>query len=60
MLIFLILNYWITLLILADIAKNFKPFVELVIPIEISSKETKAEIEIHPETVEAKIKKCSI
>ena len=60
MLIFLILNYWLTLLILADIAKIFNPSVELVIPIEILSKEAKAEIEIHPETVEAKIKKCSI
>ena len=31
-----------------------------VITIEILSKEAKAEIEIHPVTAEAKIRKCSI
>ena len=34
--------------------------MELVIPLEIPSKETKAEIEIHPVTAEAKIGWCSI
>ena len=33
---------------------------EIVISIGIPSKETKAEIEIHPVIAEAKIKKCSI
>ena len=35
----------------------FNPIVELVIPMEMPSKEAKAEIEIHPITVEAKIRK---
>ena len=33
---------------------------EIVISIGIPSKETKAEIEIHPVIAEAKIRKCSI
>ena len=33
---------------------------KLVIPIEIPSKEAKAEIEIHPVIAEGKIRKCSI
>ena len=41
-------------------AKFFNPTAELVIPKGIPTKEGKAEIEIHPETLEAKIKKCSI
>ena len=36
------------------------PIAELVIPIRIPIKEAKAEIEIHPVIVEAKIRKCSI
>ena len=38
----------------------FNPTADLVIPIEIPSKETKAETEIHPVIPEAKIRKCSI
>ena len=41
-------------------AQIFNATAELVIPIAISSKETKAEIEIHLVIVEAKIRKCSI
>ena len=41
-------------------AKIFNPIPELVIPIVIPTKEAKAEIEIHPVTAEAKIRKCSI
>ena len=41
------------------IAQIFHPIVELAIPIGILSKETKAEIEIHPVIVEAKIRKWS-
>ena len=38
----------------------FNTIAELIIPIKISSKETKAEIEMHPVIVEAKIRTCSI
>ena len=47
-------------LIHAVIAQIFNPIAELVIPIGIPTKETKAEIEIHPATAEAKIRKHSI
>ena len=47
-------------LIPAVIVQIFNPIAELVIPIKIPSKETKAEIEIHQATAEAKIRKCSI
>ena len=42
------------------IAHIFNPIAELVIPIGIPIKEVKAEIEIHPVILEAKIRKCSI
>ena len=58
MFFFLIIDLY--LLIPAAITPIFNPIAELVIPIEILSKETKAEIEIHPVIVEAKIRKCSI
>ena len=48
------------LLIAAVLAQIFNPIAELVIPIEISTKEAKAEMETHPIIVEAKIRKCSI
>ena len=41
-------------------AQIFNPTAELVTPIEIPNKEGRAEIEKHPVTVEAKIRKCSI
>ena len=47
MLLFLFLNYELILLISAVIAQIFKPTAELVLPIGISSKETKEEIEKH-------------
>ena len=47
-------------LIPAAIAQIFNPIVEFVTPIGIPIKETKAEIEIHPEIGEDKIRKCSI
>ena len=47
-------------LIPAAIAQIFNPIAELVIPTGIPSKEAKAEIEIHPVMVEAKIRKFSI
>ena len=56
--VFLIIELY--LLIPAVTAKFFNPIAELVIPTRIPSKETKAEIEIHPVIVEAKIRKCSI
>ena len=45
-------------MILAVFAQIFSPIAELAIPIEISSNEAKADIEIHPVTVEAKIRQC--
>ena len=42
------------------IAQIFNPIAELVIPIEIPTKEAKAEMEMHPVIVEAKIRNCSI
>ena len=48
------------LLIPAVTAQIFNPIAELVISIGIPTKETKAEIEIHPVIVEAKIRMCSI
>ena len=44
----------------AVIIQIFSPIAELVIPIGIPNKEAKAEIEIHPVIVEAKMRKCSI
>ena len=56
--VFLIIE--LKFLIPATIAQIFNPIAELVIPVEIPSKEAKAEIQIHPVTVEAKIRKYSI
>ena len=47
-------------LIPAVIAQIFNPIAELVIPIGMPIKEAKAEMETHPVTVEAKIRKHSI
>ena len=47
-------------LIPTAIAQIFNPIAKLLIPIGITSKEVKTEIEIHPVIVEAKIRKCSI
>ena len=44
------------LLIAAVIAQIFNHITELIIPIEIPTKEAKAEIEIHLVTTEAKIR----
>ena len=42
------------------IAQIFSPISELVIPIGIPTKESKAEIEIHSVIVDAKIRTCLI
>ena len=55
---FLIIALYV--LISAVIEQTFNHIGELIIPIRIPSKEAEAEIEIHPVTVEAKIRKCSI
>ena len=55
---FLIIDLYF--LIPAAIAQIFNPIAELVIPIGIPIKEAKAESEMHPVIVEAKIRKCSI
>ena len=47
-------------LIPAAISQIFNPIAELIFSIGIPSNEAKAEIEIHPVIVEAKIRKCSI
>ena len=51
------LNIDLYFLISAAIAQTFNPIAELVIPIELPSKKAKAEIEINPVIVEAKIRK---
>ena len=45
-------------LILVVTAQIFNPIAELAIPIGIPSKTGKAEIEVDPVNVEAKIRKC--
>ena len=45
-------------LISAVIAPNFNPISEIVISLKIRSKEAKTEMEIHPVTAKAKIRKC--
>ena len=55
---FLIIDLYF--LIAGAVAQIFNPIAELVIPIWISSKEAKAEIETLPVIVEAKIRKCSL
>ena len=59
-LFFFFLIIEIYFLISAVIAQIFNHTAELVIPIGIPSKEAKAEFEIHPVIVEAKIRKCTI
>ena len=51
---FLIIDLYF--LIPAFISQIFNPIAELVVTIEIPSKETKLEVEIHPIIVEAKIR----
>ena len=57
---FLFLIIELYFLIAAVIAEIFHLTVELVVPIGLPTKETKAEIEIYPVTAEAKIGKCSM
>ena len=47
-------------LISATIKKIFNTIAELIIPIGIPTKETKAEMGMHPVTVELGVSKCSI
>ena len=54
------LNYWLKLLITGVITQVFNSIAEHVVPIRIPSKKTKVDTEIHPVTLEAKIRKCSI
>ena len=60
----LFLNYLLItdlyFLIPATIKKIFNPIAELIIPIGIPTKETKAEMGMHPVTVELGVSKCSI
>ena len=52
------LNYWLMFFNLWSYYTN--SYCRTWMPIEISSKEVKAEFEIHPVTTEAKISKCPI
>ena len=56
--LFLLLNYWLILFDSCSFPQIFSPIAELAIPIGISSSEAKADLEIHPVTVEAKTRKC--
>ena len=60
MLLFLFLIIDLYLLIPAVVAQIFNSIAELVNSIGVPIKEAKAEFEIHPVIVEAKIRKCSI
>ena len=60
MLLFLFSIIDLYFLIPAAIAQIFNPIAELVIPIQIRSKEVETEKEIHPGIVEFKITTCSI
>ena len=60
MVLFLFLNFWLILFNTAVIAPIFNPIVDFVIPIGTPSKEAKAEFEVHPVIVEAKMRKCSV
>ena len=60
MLFFLFLIIDLYFLIFATVAKTFVPIVELIIHIEISIKEEKAEMEIHIVTAKTKVRKCSM
>ena len=55
-LFFLIIELYF--LITAVIAQTFNLIAELVIPIVISTKQAKGEMETHPVNVEPKIRKC--
>ena len=57
-LFFLIIDLYF--LVPAIIAQIFNPIAGLVIPIGIPNDEAKAEIELHPVTTKAKIRKCSV
>ena len=58
---FLIIDlYFFIQAVIVQILLKINPIEKLVIPIGILIKEEKTEIEIHPVTVEAKIRKCSI
>ena len=57
---FFFLIFDLYFLIPEAIAQIFNPIPELLIPKGIPSKEAKAEIELYPIIVEAKIKECSI
>ena len=48
------------LILPAVIALVFNPIAELIIPVGISTKETKQEIEINPVAAEAKTRTCSM
>ena len=60
MLLFFFLIIDLYFFIAAVIAQIFNPIAELVIPIEIRTKEAKADMEIHPVIVDPTIRKCLI
>ena len=47
-------------LIPAVLTQIFNPITELINPIGIPTRESKAEMEMHPATAEIKISKCSV
>ena len=56
--LFLILIIYLYVLIPATVARLLNPIAELVVPVGIPSKETKAEIETHSVIAETNIRKC--
>ena len=60
MLLFILLIIDLHFLILATNSQIFNPIAKFIIPIGIPNKEAKTEIKIHPVSVEATIRKCSM
>ena len=60
MLLFLILNYRLTFFNSYSYYAIFHPIAELIITVGTPTKDAKAEMEMHPLTIEIEISKCSI
>ena len=55
---FLIIDLYF--LIFTNIAKIFNPIAKLIVPLEISNKKAKAEMETHTVTAKTKVRQCSM
>ena len=55
---FLIIDLFFLILVITELI--FNPILELLIPLEISTKKAKIEMEIHTVTTKTKVRKCSM